>query len=355
MATFYIEAIEATTISLNKKGSPTVGVAMYDINNTNPSTSYTYGDNISLSAGDKCYWTITSSTTNFSSSNYLYFTSTGKFNVGGALSDLIGGNSFIPRNYCFTRLFSGCTTLVDASKLICVTDLNSKQYCYQIMFQGCTSLTTPPKLPATTLAKGCYQGMFQDCTSLTIAPELPATALESYCYQVMFRGCTSLTTPPKLPATTLLALCYQSMFSNCTSIKLSETQTDDYQIPYRIPTNGTGIYASESLTDMFRNTGGTFTGNPEINKTYYLFGTAASKIIINYNNEKIAEFDEGIKTLKCNDKKTKSDVVIAIEDGGTSNVSVTYNNSEIANFSSGTKTLKCSGKKMKSDVVISIS
>ena len=111
------------------------------------------------------------------------------------------------------------------------------------MFQGCTALTAAPKLPATTLTDFCYASMFQDCTSLTILPKLPATTLGMYCYNKIFQGCTSL--------------------------KLSATQTGVYQYPYRIPTEGTGTTSSGALTDMFTDTGGTFTGTPEINTTYY--------------------------------------------------------------------------------------
>jgi hypothetical protein len=59
------------------------------------------------------------------------------------------------------------------------------------------------------------------------------------------------------------------MFCNCSSLKLSETQTGEYQYPYRIPTSGDGVDAS-SLTAMFINTGGTLTTDtPTINTTYY--------------------------------------------------------------------------------------
>ena len=34
--------------------------------------------------------------------------------------------------------------------------------------------------------------------------------------------------------------------------------------------SGTGTTATDALTDMFTSTGGTFTGTPEINTTYYL-------------------------------------------------------------------------------------
>ena len=60
------------------------------------------------------------------------------------------------------------------------------------------------------------------------------------------------------------------MFNGCTKIKLSSTQTEEYTQEYRIPTFGTGTTAIDALTDMFASTGGTFTGTPSINTTYYL-------------------------------------------------------------------------------------
>ena len=86
----------------------------------------------------------------------------------------------------------------------------------------------------------------------------------------MFSGCTALIQAPALPATTLANQCYNGMFSGCTSLKLSSTQTGEYTQEYRIPTTGTGTTATDALTDMFTSTGGTFTGAPEINTTYYL-------------------------------------------------------------------------------------
>ena len=115
--------------------------------------------------------------------------------------------------------------------------------------------------------------MFYGCTGLTQAPALPATRLAEYCYQSMFKRCTSLTQIPALPATTLANYCYRYMFDGCTSLKLSSTQTGEYTIVYRIPTTGTGTTATDALTDMFVNTGGTFKASPAINTTYYLSNT----------------------------------------------------------------------------------
>ena len=170
---------------------------------------------------------------------------------------------------CYTSMFANCPSLTQVPDLPATT---LAKECCTYMFQNCESLTKAPALPATTLANHCYRYMFDGCISLTRAPALPATTLESYCYMYMFQGCTSLTKVPDLPATTLTASCYRNMFKDCIGIKLSVTQTGDYQTAYRIPTSGTGTTPASggnSLKDMFTNTGGTFTGTPTINTTYY--------------------------------------------------------------------------------------
>ena len=167
---------------------------------------------------------------------------------------------------CYYSMFYDCTSLTQAPILPATTLADN---CYYYMFRGCTALTQAPALPATTLAKSCYRGMFQDCTSLTQAPALPATTLAQFCYQAMFLKCTALTQVPVLPATTLTEYCYRGMFQGCTSLKLSSTQTGEYTQEYRIPSSGEGVTVPSALSTMFASTGGTFTGTPEINTTYY--------------------------------------------------------------------------------------
>ena len=170
-------------------------------------------------------------------------------------------------NYCYVQMFSGCTSLTKAPDLPATT---LAQSCYTAMFEGCTALTKAPDLPATTLAEGCYSNMFSDCTSLTKAPELHATTLMNSCYSNMFENCTSLAKLPALPATTLDHGCYLQMFYGCTSLKFSSTKTGEYTQEYRIPSSGSGVTGIDALTNMFASTGGTFTGTPAINTTYYL-------------------------------------------------------------------------------------
>ena len=121
-----------------------------------------------------------------------------------------------------------------------------------------------------SMARSCYAHMFFGCGNLTAAPSLPATTLADYCYAYMFQGCANLTAAPLLPATTLADYCYYYMFYGCRKIKLSTTTSGTYTKSYRIPKNGTGTTASGALSNMFSNTGGTFTGTPKINTTYYL-------------------------------------------------------------------------------------
>ena len=85
----------------------------------------------------------------------------------------------------------------------------------------------------------------------------------------MFFYCDKLNKLPKLPTAYFPDRSCSYMFYKCSSIKLSTTQTGEYQTPYRIPTTGTGTAGSGALTGMFNNTGGTFTGTPSVNTTYY--------------------------------------------------------------------------------------
>jgi hypothetical protein len=85
----------------------------------------------------------------------------------------------------------------------------------------------------------------------------------------MFQECYSIETLPELPATTLEEDCYSWMFCDCGRIRISSTQSDEYSNAYRIPTSGTGTTATGALYAMFGRTGGTVTGTPEINTTYY--------------------------------------------------------------------------------------
>lgn len=105
----------------------------------------------------------------------------------------------------------------------------------------------------------CSGDDFEDITSIPY----------NYMFYMLFYNCSSLINLPVLTASTLTDGCYQSMFNGCTSIKLTETLVSEDQVSYRIPISGEGHEASQSLTNMFANTGGTFTGTPQIETIYY--------------------------------------------------------------------------------------
>ncbi len=179
-----------STISLTSKTSPDIKYSL----NGGTWTQWDYSA-ITLNTGD----TIRMKGNNnngfsTSSSNYNQFQMTGKISASGNIMSLLYDDNFerkltIPCNYCFYR-----------------------------MFFGCTGMTTAPELPATTLVNSCYYNMFYRCTNLITAPELPAKTLVDSCYKYMFSGCIKLTTAPELPATTLANNCYSYMFNGCTKL-----------------------------------------------------------------------------------------------------------------------------------------
>lgn len=172
---------------------------------------------------------------------------------------------------CYAYLFANCSALISSPTLPAVT---LTKWCYSGMFSGCTSLAVAPELPATTLADSCYSVMFNSCTSMRTPPELPATALVDNCYFGMFYGDSNLTTLPKLQADYIRSYSYYEMFYGCSNIKLSEKQDSTYTQAYRIPfdesESGSVVSSTNSMGDMFAGTGGSFTGTPKINTTYYL-------------------------------------------------------------------------------------
>ena len=200
---FYLEDISgsANTVKIKQNNASAPSVTLYKstdgTNWTSIGTTSTSDLNIVVPANSKLYLKCTTNTFNTNRYNYFY-TSTGRFNIGGNIMSLIYGDDFEGKttfkttDRTFYYLFNGNTNLVNAGDLILpATTMND--YCYFRMFAGCTSLTTAPAtLPATTLANICYSNMFRDCTALTTAPTLPATTLVEQCYSFMFYGCSNL-------------------------------------------------------------------------------------------------------------------------------------------------------------------
>ena len=260
-----------STVQLTKTWTPT-SVTLETSTNWTSWSSYTIGDTITLTnIWDKVYFRNKSETDTWFSTGYsdrYRFVMSGSISSSGDVTSLLNKNGTLTlSDFCFYSLFRECS-LTTSPELPATT---LAQSCYWGMFVLCAWLTTSPELPATTLAAYCYSNMFVG-SGVSTAPELPATTLAAYCYYSMFQR-TPLTILPKLPATTLPQACYAYMFQQCSNIKLSTTQTWDYQTAYRIPTTWTGSAWSYGLDGMFTSTWWTFTGTPSINTTYYTNNT----------------------------------------------------------------------------------
>lgn len=212
---------------------------------------------------------------------------------------------------CYQDMFKGCTglTTLPSGLLPAKTqwDFLFATNCYVGMFEGCTGLISVPSdlLPSTMCVQSLYSRMFYGCTSLQNCPDINLERIDAWACNQMFYGCTSLrTVPVSLPAnkvsddssissngcyqmfyncsniTTLPELHFKNisgsglyqMFYGCSKIKLSETPSDEYNVPCRIGfalQNGQG---DSAVSGMFTRTGGTFTGTPQTNKVYYLAG-----------------------------------------------------------------------------------
>lgn len=213
-----------STVKLVKYSSPTSVTLEMSTDGINWS-SYSIGSTITLNnIWDKVYLRNTSETTTWfslsSTTNLYKFSMTWQIKASWDVTSLINKNC---------------------------TDTLVWNYCFAALFGNISSLITPPKIPATTLTSSCYYQMFVNCSNLESLPELPATTLTSSCYRQMFQWCSK--------------------------IKLSTTQTWEYQTEYRIPTTWTWTTASNALNSTFTSTWWTFTWTPSINTTYYTSNT----------------------------------------------------------------------------------
>lgn len=163
------------------------------------------------------------------------------------------------------ELFLNCTSLISIPPIE-LTPINDSLY-LDNLFNGCTSLLTAPKfiINGSNIRLFCTS-MFQGCTLLTTISNnfIDWANLKSINCSAMFAGCTNL-------EDLTLPICESynctSMYNGCHKIKISETQTGEYINSFSI-TN-----TNVTLTNMFSYTGGTFTGTPLINTTYYTSNT----------------------------------------------------------------------------------
>ena len=117
------------------------------------------------------------------------------------------------------------------------------------------------------MAPRCFSGMFYGCSALVSAPTLSRLSLAESAYSFMFRDCVNLTNIPVLPATHLGSDCYNHMFDGCTSLRVSESGPGTV---WSLPDEVRESYIVGN-SDMFKDTGGSFTGSPT-NSLYYVKG-----------------------------------------------------------------------------------
>ena len=116
----------------------------------------------------------------------------------------------------------------------------------------------------------CFACMFIK-QQLINSPRLTSPVLSENCYFGMFFGCSYMSTIPALAATNLPKQCYTIMFKGCSNIKVSAEKSDEYTIPYRIPSIGDAETVGENcLAEIFANTGGIYQGDASPNTTYWL-------------------------------------------------------------------------------------
>ena len=120
-----------STVKLHKNG-PAPDVNLQTSTDGVSWTPYTVEDTITLAnIGDKVYFKAVGSNNKISKNEFGYnnFVMTGKIAASGNVNSLLEEDEYIARTM----------------------SLAGKDFCYTSMFNGCTSLTQAPELPATTL------------------------------------------------------------------------------------------------------------------------------------------------------------------------------------------------------------
>ena len=187
----------------------------YRTNISSPWTKYE-NQKIDLNQGNYVQFWNKKEQLSVSLNDYAQFVMSGKIEASGNCQSLLNF-SHQAYNFCFTRLFQSCSSLITAPELPALIVGN---YSYFYMFNACTLLISAPELPALSIGNVCYANMFISCFSLKHAPSiLPATTLKTQCYQGMFYSCNSLIIAPKLPASSVTYACYYEMFNKCFSLE----------------------------------------------------------------------------------------------------------------------------------------
>lgn len=161
------------------------------------------------------------------------FTGSGKFNIDGHLTSLLGENR-TPITHAFYELFQDNNTIINANKLK-IDGSSYGIYAFFAMFRNCQNLKSAPELLANYVSQGTFSHMFYNCTSLQYPPSiLPAPFNikmnnENGTFDHMFYGCSSLQEAPILmqQKNEKGGRMYDNMFENCTSLSKVTTYFND--------------------------------------------------------------------------------------------------------------------------------
>lgn len=129
-------------------------------------------------------------------------------------------------NYSASRMFSGCTSLIDASGL---TIDNASNYGCDHMFEFCSSLTNAPKISGSYPGIYSYYGMFYNCTSLTNSPLISFYLPTGNCFRQMFFNCTNLNNVTFL----------------CTDTSISASEWNEYTTQWLDGVSSTGTFTKK--------------------------------------------------------------------------------------------------------------
>lgn len=164
--------------------------------------------------------------------------------IGGNIETLLdyntvrlGGHPTLAESGLY-RLFQNNPAIVNIRELIIGFDIIPRYGC-EAMFNNCPNLETSPIFRSKNLYDLAYYQMLQNCPKLKTISQMPATVAER-------------------------DRCYAEIYKGCTGIKISETQTGEYVHAWKMPQ-----MTFNQANDMFAGTGGTFTGTPSSNTTYY--------------------------------------------------------------------------------------
>ena len=231
------------------------------------------GETISSSLDGKLYLRGTQNT-------YLTNSGTDKFIITGSDVSMSGnienlldypsvelGNHPPVATFCYENMFALSTALIDVSEL--KISYNTGNWCCAGMFIGCQNLVYPAENTGIFADVGAYYGMYANCTSLVRPVKLVETTISDGSFEAMYAGCVNLEKLPKFKNIKLEEDCYREMFASCTKIKVSQTQTGEYTNEFVV--SGIDDYGGyvAFTENMLYDTGGTFTGDPVINTTYY--------------------------------------------------------------------------------------